>query len=64
MDFTGIDGIVTVSGDGLFYEVLNGIMSRPDWENVIKIPLGIIPGKNILNFSNTKKRIFMIQQFC
>ena len=24
--------VVTVSGDGLFQEALNGIMTRPDWE--------------------------------
>lgn len=39
------DGIVIVSGDGLFHEVLNGIMKRNDWESVIRnVPLGVIPG--------------------
>ncbi|XP_069783172.1 sphingosine kinase 2-like isoform X2 [Narcine bancroftii] len=37
------DGIVIVSGDGLMHEVINGLMSRPDWESAIKMPLGIIP---------------------
>ncbi|XP_005413003.1 PREDICTED: sphingosine kinase 2 isoform X3 [Chinchilla lanigera] len=37
------DGIVTLSGDGLFYEVLNGLLDRPDWEQAVKMPLGILP---------------------
>ena len=38
------DGIVIVSGDGLLYEVINGLMQRDDWVETIKIPLGVIPG--------------------
>jgi len=39
------DGIVIISGDGLVYEVINGILSREDGFNVIRnIPLGIVPG--------------------
>ncbi|XP_013003406.1 sphingosine kinase 2 isoform X3 [Cavia porcellus] len=37
------DSIVTLSGDGLFYEVLNGLLDRPDWEQAVKMPLGILP---------------------
>eukprot|EP01100_Stratorugosa_tubuloviscum_P015167 TRINITY_DN852_c0_g1_i1.p1 TRINITY_DN852_c0_g1~~TRINITY_DN852_c0_g1_i1.p1 ORF type:complete len:353 (-),score=163.83 TRINITY_DN852_c0_g1_i1:75-1133(-) len=37
-------GAVTVSGDGLLYELLNGLLEREDRENVVKLPLGIIPG--------------------
>ena len=37
------DGIVCVSGDGLVHEVFNGLMSRKDWDQAIKIPLGTIP---------------------
>lgn len=37
------DGIVTVSGDGLLYEVLNGLLDRPDWEEAVKTPVGILP---------------------
>ncbi|KAM8927042.1 sphingosine kinase 2 [Pelodytes ibericus] len=37
------DGIVVISGDGLLYEVINGLMGRPDWEDAIKIPVGILP---------------------
>ncbi|XP_068141198.1 sphingosine kinase 1 [Drosophila tropicalis] len=37
-------GIVVASGDGLFYEVLNGLMERMDWRRVCReLPLGIIP---------------------
>lgn len=37
------DGIIVVSGDGLFHEVVNGLLHRPDWEQASKIPLGIVP---------------------
>lgn len=37
------DGILVVSGDGLFHEVVNGLLHRQDWEIASKIPLGIIP---------------------
>lgn len=36
--------IVVVGGDGIYYEVINGLFERPDWEKVVKsIPIGIIP---------------------
>ncbi len=35
---------MVVSGDGLVYEVINGIMDRPDWQKAIKIPFGQLPG--------------------
>jgi len=39
------DGVVIVSGDGLLYEVVNGLMSRPDWlEAVQRITIGTIAG--------------------
>ncbi|XP_051632049.1 LOW QUALITY PROTEIN: sphingosine kinase 2-like [Manacus candei] len=37
------DGIVTVSGDGLVFEVLNGLLSRPDWALALRVPLGVLP---------------------
>ena len=38
-------GIVIVSGDGLMYEVIQGIMKRRDWAKVIRhMPIGILPG--------------------
>jgi sphingosine kinase len=37
-------GIIVISGDGLVYEVINGLMNRPDWDKAIKIPICQIPG--------------------
>ncbi|XP_031155283.1 sphingosine kinase 2 [Sander lucioperca] len=37
------DGIIIISGDGLLHEVINGLMERPDWEQAIKTPVGILP---------------------
>jgi hypothetical protein len=37
--------IVTVSGDGVFHEVIQGIFARPDWARVISsVRLGIVSG--------------------
>jgi len=39
------DGVVTVSGDGLIHEVLNGLTSREDWDSLSStLALGIVPG--------------------
>lgn len=38
------NGIVIVSGDGLVYELFNGLMQRKDYETAIKIAVGVIPG--------------------
>lgn len=36
--------IVVVGGDGIYYEVINGLFERPDWERATQtIPIGIIP---------------------
>ncbi|WWC70765.1 uncharacterized protein I206_104716 [Kwoniella pini CBS 10737] len=37
------DVIATASGDGLVYEVLNGLASRPDARKALKIPIAPIP---------------------
>ncbi|XP_076826663.1 sphingosine kinase 2 [Brachyhypopomus gauderio] len=37
------DGIIIASGDGLLHEVVNGLMDRPDWEQAIKTPVGVLP---------------------
>ncbi|XP_068097181.1 sphingosine kinase 2 [Hyperolius riggenbachi] len=37
------DGIVVISGDGLLFEVINGLMERPDWEDAMRMPIGILP---------------------
>ena len=37
--------MVTVSGDGGLYEVINGLYSRPDWPRVgQQVRVGIVPG--------------------
>mmetsp|Transcript_8234 Transcript_8234/g.6137 ORF Transcript_8234/g.6137 Transcript_8234/m.6137 type:complete len:113 (+) Transcript_8234:542-880(+) len=39
------EGVVTVSGDGLIHEVVNGIFRRSDWLQLLsKMTLGFIPG--------------------
>lgn len=43
IDFGTLDGIVCVSGDGLLYEVMNGLFSRSDWEVASQMPVGAIP---------------------
>lgn len=36
--------IVVVGGDGIFFEVVNGLFERPDWERAVdELALGIIP---------------------
>ncbi|KAG7242390.1 hypothetical protein INR49_023519 [Caranx melampygus] len=43
-DLSQWDALVIMSGDGLLHEVINGLLERPDWEEAIQIPLGILPG--------------------
>lgn len=43
-DLSRWGGIVIISGDGLLYEVVQGLFKRPDWAKVTKIPLSIIAG--------------------
>ncbi|XP_028317352.1 sphingosine kinase 1-like [Gouania willdenowi] len=43
-DLSQWDALVIMSGDGLLYEVINGLLERPDWESAIRTPLGILPG--------------------
>uniref|UniRef100_A0A4W4FFE5 Sphingosine kinase 1 n=1 Tax=Electrophorus electricus TaxID=8005 RepID=A0A4W4FFE5_ELEEL len=43
-DLSQWDALVIMSGDGLLFEVVNGLMEREDWEEAIKTPLGILPG--------------------
>jgi sphingosine kinase len=44
IDLSQYDGIITVSGDGLLHEVVNGILRREDWAQAVTVPLGIVPG--------------------
>ncbi|KAG9350403.1 hypothetical protein JZ751_026763 [Albula glossodonta] len=43
-DLSQWDALVIMSGDGLLFEVVNGLMEREDWESAIQTPLGILPG--------------------
>uniref|UniRef100_A0A0E0JPJ8 sphingosine kinase n=1 Tax=Oryza punctata TaxID=4537 RepID=A0A0E0JPJ8_ORYPU len=43
LDLAHYDGIVCVSGDGVLVEVVNGILQRTDWEEAIKISIGVVP---------------------
>jgi diacylglycerol kinase family enzyme len=35
--------IVSIGGDGVFHEILNGLLRRPDAEDAVKIALSVIP---------------------
>jgi len=43
IDIRSFDSILCVGGDGLFSEVVNGILLREDADEACKIPIGIIP---------------------
>ncbi|XBI29431.1 hypothetical protein VPH35_053417 [Triticum aestivum] len=43
LDRARYDGIVCVSGDGVLVELVNGILQRSDWEEAIKMPIGVVP---------------------
>ncbi|KAJ2203988.1 hypothetical protein IW143_005652, partial [Coemansia sp. RSA 520] len=42
-DLSMYTSIVSVSGDGLLHEVLNGLLARPDWPSLRNIALGVVP---------------------
>jgi sphingosine kinase len=44
LDLKKTDGLVIVGGDGTIHDAIAGLMSRPDAETAIRLPLGIIPG--------------------
>ncbi|MEL6494877.1 MAG: diacylglycerol kinase family protein [Cyanobacteria bacterium J06623_7] len=39
-----LEGLVIVGGDGTVHDAIAALMSRPDRDRAIKLPLGIIPG--------------------
>lgn len=43
-DLSDYRGIVAVSGDGLVYEIFNGLATRADAKEAIKTPVAQIPG--------------------
>jgi sphingosine kinase len=34
--------VVSVSGDGLLHEMLNGLLDRPDWPEAVRTPFAIV----------------------
>ncbi|XP_059615021.1 sphingosine kinase 2-like [Phlebotomus argentipes] len=43
-DIFAFRGIVVVGGDGIYFEVINGMMERPDWERALEeVSVGVIP---------------------
>ncbi|KAI8591355.1 ATP-NAD kinase-like domain-containing protein [Geranomyces variabilis] len=36
--------VVTIGGDGVFHEAINGLLTRPDWEEARRVPVGFIGG--------------------
>ncbi|CAF0958943.1 unnamed protein product [Rotaria sordida] len=36
-------GIILASGDGLIYEVINGLFNRKDWQEALTLPIGHLP---------------------
>lgn len=43
LDLNSCDTIVSVSGDGLLNEIVNGLMAHPQWQRAIKMPVAIVP---------------------
>ncbi|KAF9120746.1 hypothetical protein BGW39_011125 [Mortierella sp. 14UC] len=43
LDLDKVDSLVVVSGDGVLHEVINGLLSRHDWDRARKTSIGIIP---------------------
>ncbi|XP_077183809.1 sphingosine kinase 1 [Paroedura picta] len=59
-DLSRWDALVIMAGDGLLYEVINGLMERPDWETATQKPLCVLPAGSgnavaaSLNYYTTK----------
>ncbi|GAN08361.1 diacylglycerol kinase catalytic domain family protein [Mucor ambiguus] len=60
LDIGSYDTIVTVSGDGLIHEVINGFLQRPDAREALqKVALGLIPAgtSNSLSISMSGEKL-------
>jgi hypothetical protein len=44
VDLSKYDAMTTISGDGLFWELVNGLLMRPDWQEAVKVPVSVMPG--------------------
>ncbi|KAF9946102.1 hypothetical protein BGZ70_003406 [Mortierella alpina] len=43
VDLEDVDTLLVVSGDGVLHEVINGLLSRPDWDRARQLPIGLVP---------------------
>ncbi|KAF9942282.1 hypothetical protein BGZ75_004679 [Mortierella antarctica] len=43
VDLEDVDTLLVVSGDGVLHEVINGLLSRPDWDRARRLPIGLVP---------------------
>lgn len=44
LNIAAVDGVVCVGGDGIVYEVVNALMSRPDADELVaSLPIGVLP---------------------
>ncbi|RXG68898.1 Sphingosine kinase 1 [Armadillidium vulgare] len=50
-------GIISIAGDGLIFEILNGLNQRSDREEALSIPIGVIPGGSGNAFANSIGRL-------
>ncbi|KAJ3275230.1 hypothetical protein HDV01_000956 [Terramyces sp. JEL0728] len=44
LDYTKYKVIAAISGDGVFHEIVHGLLSRPDWEHAKELPIATIGG--------------------
>ncbi|KAJ3255055.1 hypothetical protein HK103_006675 [Boothiomyces macroporosus] len=44
LDYTKYKVIASISGDGVFHEIVHGLLSRPDWELAKDLPIATIGG--------------------
>ncbi|EEB07341.2 sphingoid long chain base kinase [Schizosaccharomyces japonicus yFS275] len=58
MDFNTVDAIISVGGDGLLHEILNGVAERKDHLEAFETPICMIPGGtgNAFGFNATKTK--------
>lgn len=56
------DAIITLSGDGVIHEIINGLMSRDDFHSALQLPIGIVPcgtgNTAISNILNYRRELF------
>ncbi|KAB7505829.1 Sphingosine kinase 2 [Armadillidium nasatum] len=50
-------GIISIAGDGLIFEILNGLNQRSDREEALSIPIGVIPGGSGNALANSISRL-------